>query len=124
MSFATRLLRILLILALTTSGPGMAAPQIAVPIASSHVAATDRACHEHAGMANAPSGESDARGSARHPERCGSSDCHCACAHLTQAMSPACALPVVAAQRTLAIPSFGRRHPDAARAHLIRPPIG
>jgi hypothetical protein len=124
MSFATRLLRILLIVVLVTSGPGMAMPQAASGMASSHAVAAHDGCHDQAGMARAASNNGDGmRGHAQHPDRCSSADCHCACGHL-QALSAASALlPIVPQRAHEPLPS-ARLHPDAILAHLIRPPIG
>jgi hypothetical protein len=123
MSFATRLLRILLIVALATSGPGMAMPQAAM--ASSHATVADNACHDHAGMAQTTSRNDDGmRGHSQHRDHCSSSDCRCACGHLVQALSISGPLLPVVRQRAVKILSSARLHPDAVLAHLIRPPIG
>jgi hypothetical protein len=124
MSFAGRLLRILMIVALAMPGPGMAMPRV-MQLASSHATVAGSACHEHAGMAQSASSNHDGmRGHTQHPERCSSADCHCACGHLLQALSaPDVVLPVVAARAHEILPS-ARLHPDATLGHLIRPPIG
>jgi len=123
MSFATQLLRILLVVALAISGPGMAAPQVAMPMAPAHAVAADHGCHDNAGMAHATLDNGDGVHRHEHPGRCSSADCHCACVHMLPVLSGVFAqMPVVA--RTVAIPPLAQRHPDVARAHLIRPPIG
>jgi hypothetical protein len=120
MSFATRLLRILLSIALMASGPGMAMPQVA--LASSHAAVAGSDCHEHAGMAHTASDKRD--GHTQHPGHCSAAGCHCACGHLLQALSATDALLPVVPRRTHHTRSSARLHPDAVLAHLIRPPIG
>jgi hypothetical protein len=123
MSFATRLLRILLIVALATSGPGMAMPQVTEKVVSTHAA--DSGCHAHAGMAHTTSRSDDgARGHTPHRDHCSSADCHCACGHLLQALSIPGALLPASPRRSVEILPSARLHPDAVLAHLIRPPIG
>jgi hypothetical protein len=125
MSFATRLLRILLIVVLVTSGPGMAMPKPAGPAAASHAVVSDSGCHDHAGMAHTVSRNGDGmRGHPHHPADCSSASCHCACGNLLQALSGPGALLTVVTQRGHEFLPYARLHPDAVLAHLIRPPIG
>jgi len=122
MSFATRLLRILLSIALMASGPGMAMPQVAW--AASHAAVAASNCHEHAGTAHTASDNRDGMRHTQHHGHCSPAGCHCACGHLLQALSATDALLPVVPWRTHHIRSSARLHPDAVLAHLIRPPIG